>query len=754
MPRTIYGTSGADRLTGTTGTDLIKGSSGDDTLSGGAGADTLYGGRGKDVLTGGDGADLLYGGSDIDRFVYAGLPGQQSTAAAADRIADFSRTDGDHIDLSGLQLTGTGAPAALRWGGSAPLAWGAWTANASGAADQQLLVDTTGDARPDLSVLVSNAQQLSGGGLAMADILGLTAAPPTNTGSGTPIRAVADTTGVTENAAVSKVSGALLANDTGGAGPLTVTAITGHGTAGAGLYGGLTWSANGSYTYTLNNTNPAVDALNTGGKLTDSFTYTVSDGHGGTASSTLSVVIQGSNDAPKAGAAIPAQTVTAGAHVAFTLPNGAFTDVDNAGLSYTAHLSSGAALPSWLSFDANAHSFSGTAPATAGSYAIAVAASDGLASASQNFNLTVAAASAPAPASNIPGLPQIAANTEQQTRFFADDSPWNTKIAAGATYTAAPELATYANKYADALTSWDPDYPSVAIYYAKATDPVVQVRWIGDTWSPIADGEWQRWGNSAAVDNQILSQSQATNSYPANPYSTQVADRVWNSNPSGLPSSYDRWSQTPGQVLTIHAPAGAHPASDGDGYTVIVQPDGTALEMYSPIVLGNGTWVSEMYSFTDALHGMGVGAENGRRASMVESYAGAITDMDMAKGSIDHALAINVPAAMLKTAFTGPALAFDSQPNYTGKYAMGTHFALPANLDLGSLGLDTHLGQMIADAAQQYGFYIVDRGGDGITVATQYAPSSAELADYDWGTHQDLSAVLSHAAVVTHDGIW
>ncbi|MFQ9867122.1 MAG: VCBS domain-containing protein [Bilophila wadsworthia] len=64
----------------------------------------------------------------------------------------------------------------------------------------------------------------------------------------------------------------------------------------AGAYGSLTLNANGTYTYILNNGLPAVQALNTGGSLTDTFTYTVNDGHGGTASNTLTVTIHGTDE--------------------------------------------------------------------------------------------------------------------------------------------------------------------------------------------------------------------------------------------------------------------------------------------------------------------------------------------------------------------------------------------------------------------------------------------------------------------------
>ena len=82
----------------------------------------------------------------------------------------------------------------------------------------------------------------------------------------------------------------------------SVTAVNGSalnvGTAVAGLYGTLFIAANGDATYTLDNDLVAVQALNTGSTpLQDSFTYTVSDGNS-TATTTLTVNVNGTNDAP------------------------------------------------------------------------------------------------------------------------------------------------------------------------------------------------------------------------------------------------------------------------------------------------------------------------------------------------------------------------------------------------------------------------------------------------------------------------
>jgi VCBS repeat-containing protein len=65
-------------------------------------------------------------------------------------------------------------------------------------------------------------------------------------------------------------------------------AAVGVGHAVAGAFGNLTLNSDGSYAYTNTNT-AAVKAA--GGVVEDSFSYTVSNGHGGTATSTLSVLI-------------------------------------------------------------------------------------------------------------------------------------------------------------------------------------------------------------------------------------------------------------------------------------------------------------------------------------------------------------------------------------------------------------------------------------------------------------------------------
>ncbi|WP_442771199.1 retention module-containing protein, partial [Zoogloea ramigera] len=85
---------------------------------------------------------------------------------------------------------------------------------------------------------------------------------------------------------------------------LTVSAVGATPVAGAtvvnGLFGTLTIQPNGEYGYVQDVTNPAIVGLAPTGTLQDRFTYTVSDGKGGTATATLTLNIAGANTPPVA----------------------------------------------------------------------------------------------------------------------------------------------------------------------------------------------------------------------------------------------------------------------------------------------------------------------------------------------------------------------------------------------------------------------------------------------------------------------
>lgn len=97
----LFGGTGNDLIEGGRGNDRLDGGDGNDLLSGGTGNDELRGGSGNDLIIGGAGKDLMSGGSGADTFQL--LAGDTAVPVAkADRITDFSRAEGDRIDLSSI----------------------------------------------------------------------------------------------------------------------------------------------------------------------------------------------------------------------------------------------------------------------------------------------------------------------------------------------------------------------------------------------------------------------------------------------------------------------------------------------------------------------------------------------------------------------------------------------------------------------------------------------------------------------------
>ena len=178
--------------------------------------------------------------------------------------------------------------------------------------------------------------------------------------------AVADTGDATEKGGTSQrqrrlaATGNVLTNDTDPDAGDTKTRQRGQlrrdrgtlGTALAGAHGSLVLNASGAFTYTVNETDSAVQALRLStNTLTEVFNYTMRDAAGATSSATLTVTIHGANDAPVLAAQTGDQNATVGSAFSLVLPAGTFTDVDSGDtLTYAATAIDGSALPAWLAF--------------------------------------------------------------------------------------------------------------------------------------------------------------------------------------------------------------------------------------------------------------------------------------------------------------------------------------------------------------------------------------------------------------------
>jgi autotransporter-associated beta strand protein len=93
---------GVENLTGGAKGDVLNGSDGANVIKGLAGNDTLKGLKGNDRLEGGLGRDTLTGGGNADAFVFRSLKDSPAKKNAFDLITDFSRKQGDRIDLSAI----------------------------------------------------------------------------------------------------------------------------------------------------------------------------------------------------------------------------------------------------------------------------------------------------------------------------------------------------------------------------------------------------------------------------------------------------------------------------------------------------------------------------------------------------------------------------------------------------------------------------------------------------------------------------
>ena len=108
-----------------------------------------------------------------------------------------------------------------------------------------------------------------------------------------------------------------------------------------------------------------------------------------TAADVFRLTVQPVNDAPTLAAALLDQRARVGTAFNWTVPTGAFADVDGDALTLTAALPNGAALPAWLSFSAGR--FTGTPPQGAANVTVRVTASDGRASVSDDVLIAVLA---------------------------------------------------------------------------------------------------------------------------------------------------------------------------------------------------------------------------------------------------------------------------------------------------------------------------------------------------------------------------
>jgi hypothetical protein len=148
----------------------------------------------------------------------------------------------------------------------------------------------------------------------------------------------------------------------------------------------------------------------------------------------------------------------------------------------------------------------------------------------------------------------------------------------------------------------------------------------------------------------------------------------------------------------------------------------------------------------------------------MSTVGGLISLEDLEKGQINHAVALLVPEVR-SGVYASPAQRTDGKSTDPLSLPEGARLRLNPSLDLASLHLP-RVTLMIAEAAQRYGIYVRDRGGQVTFQAQDPIPTGTEpyagpsgyfegrsprqlLASFPWGQLELLKLEL-HSNAIKH----
>lgn len=331
------GNSGANTLWGSAGSNTLIGLAGNDKLSGNAGNDDLEGGEGSDIYiySEGDGDDTIRDyGTEVDADVLV-LDGYRPEDISLHRLASapgdliVALADGHRIRIENFDGPDGAGIEGIKF--AAGLSWNKAEFDLRAAA-APIISNDTPFARDDYEFMA-----------------------------------------VSGNFVIPTID--LLANDSDGDGHVLSILAIGNVSAGASV----TLRADGDLDLS---TPEGFDGI-------VSFTYTVSDGHGGELLASVEIQII-PNHAPVAAGTLASESVVEGTPWSYTLAADFFTDFDLNSLTLTTALQDGSPLPAWLAFDSATRTLSGTPPAEfTGVVNLAISASDDLSLTSAPLQLTV-----------------------------------------------------------------------------------------------------------------------------------------------------------------------------------------------------------------------------------------------------------------------------------------------------------------------------------------------------------------------------
>ena len=165
----------------------------------------------------------------------------------------------------------------------------------------------------------------------------------------------------------------------------------------------------------------------------------------------------------------------------------------------------------------------------------------------------------------------------------------------------------------------------------------------------------------------------------------------------------------------VPLPQDAKPAEGDDGHLVVWQPSTDTMWEFFKLERRSDGWHArfggriEQASANDGIVKPVNGVQFGATATSLPLAGGLLTEEELRRGRIDHALALALPRTR-SGIFAAPAQRTDGNVSGDDKIPEGARFRLDPSLDIGKLDLPP-LTRMMAEAAQRYGIYVRDKSG-------------------------------------------
>jgi hypothetical protein len=178
------------------------------------------------------------------------------------------------------------------------------------------------------------------------------------------------------------------------------------------------------------------------------------------------------------------------------------------------------------------------------------------------------------------------------------------------------------------------------------------------------------------------------------------------------------WGPCPFQDL-IPMPAGAEPHTGSDGALVIVDRAAQQSFEFWQLRRGGDSWLTSWGTIQD-LRGTGFQSGASSTASGASRLGGVIRVAEIANGRIPHALVMSSDSSCQQV-FRAPAVKTDGESPRPDCTPQGARLQLDPNIAVAALPGITPGERAVAKALQDYGVYLIDKGGAPMSVSFELA---------------------------------